>query len=59
MAGQNERYLARQMHYAIERRRPNFATEHIVLLARFDDAALDGIADYAASLRGPQRPGSN
>ena len=58
MAGQNARYLARQMHYALERRRPNFAIEHIVLLARFDDAALAGIADYAASLRGPQPPGN-
>jgi cytochrome c553 len=44
LAGQNDQYLVRQMHYALEGRRPNLTQEHLALLARFEFADLEVVA---------------
>jgi cytochrome c553 len=44
LAGQNDQYLVRQMHYAVEGRRPNLAQEHRALMARFEFADLEVVA---------------
>jgi cytochrome c553 len=46
LAGQHYEYLLRQMHDALEERRPNFPREHVRLLERFELADLTGVADY-------------
>lgn len=50
LAGQHYEYLLRQMHDAVEGRRPNFPREHIVLLERFQRAEFIGVADYLSRL---------
>lgn len=50
LAGQHYPYLVRQMHDALEGRRPNFSRAHVRLLARFDRDDIDGVADYLARL---------
>jgi cytochrome c553 len=50
LAGQHYAYLLRQMHDAVEGRRPNFPTSHVELLERFDRAELVGMADYLSRL---------
>lgn len=46
LAGQHYEYLLRQMHDALEGRRPNFPSEHVRLLQHFELADLAGVADY-------------
>jgi cytochrome c553 len=46
LAGQHYEYLLRQMHDAVESRRPKFSPEHIRLLEHFELADLTGVADY-------------
>ena len=55
LAGQNDRYLVRQMHYAMEGRRPNLTQEHLLLLARFAFADLEVLARYLSRLP-PETP---
>jgi cytochrome c553 len=51
LAGQHFAYLLRQLHDAVEGRRPNFPAEHVRLLEHFDKADLNGVADYLSRLR--------
>jgi cytochrome c553 len=46
VAGQHFEYLLRQMHDAVEGRRPNFPPDHIRLLQPFERADLVGVADF-------------
>jgi cytochrome c553 len=50
LAGQHYEYLLRQMHDALEGRRPNFPSEHVRLLQHFELADLAGVADYLSRL---------
>jgi cytochrome c553 len=50
VAGQNYAYLLRQIHDAIEGRRPNFSAAHIRLLKGLDYADITGVADYLARI---------
>ena len=50
LAGQHYEYLLRQMHDALEGRRPNFPRDHVRLLQRFELADLAGVADYLSRL---------
>ena len=50
VAGQNYAYLFRQIHDAVEGRRPNFSASHIRLLTRLDYADVIGVADYLARI---------
>ena len=50
MAGQHYAYLLRQMHDAVDSRRPNFSAEHVQLLQRFQYIEFVGVADYVARL---------
>ena len=50
VAGQNYVYLLRQIHDAIEGRRPNFSASHIRLLKGLDYADITGVADYLARI---------
>jgi cytochrome c553 len=50
VAGQNYAYLFRQIHDAIEGRRPNFSASHIRLLKGLDYAEIVGVADYLARI---------
>lgn len=46
LAGQHYSYLLRQMHDAVEGRRPNFTAQHVDLLEPLDRDDLLGIAEY-------------
>lgn len=50
LASQHYPYLVRQMHDALEGRRPNFSREHVRLLSGFDRDDIDGVADYLSRL---------
>jgi cytochrome c553 len=50
LAGQHYEYLLRQMHDAVEGRRPNFPRDHIRLLEHFERADFVGVADYLTRL---------
>jgi cytochrome c553 len=50
VAGQNYAYLFRQIHDAVEGRRPNFSAEHIRLLKTLDYADIMGVSDYLARI---------
>jgi cytochrome c553 len=50
VAGQNYAYLVRQIHDAVEGRRPNFSASHISLLKELDYADITGVADYLARI---------
>jgi cytochrome c553 len=50
LAGQHYAYLLRQMHDAVEGRRPNFPREHVRLLERFELADYVGLANYLTRL---------
>jgi cytochrome c553 len=50
VAGQNYAYLVRQIHDAVEGRRPNFSAAHISLLKGLDYAEIMGVADYLARM---------
>jgi len=50
VAGQHYAYLLRQLHDAVDDRRPNFSPEHVQLLKRFQYVEFVGVADYIARL---------
>jgi cytochrome c553 len=50
LAGQHYDYLRRQLYDAVDRRRPNFSTDHIRLLSRFERADFAGVSDYLSRL---------
>jgi len=50
IAGQHYAYLLRQLHDAVDSRRPNFSAEHVQLLQRFQYIEFVGVADYVARL---------
>lgn len=50
VAGQNYAYLLRQMHDAVEGRRPNISGAHVRLLKELDYAGIMGVADYLARI---------
>jgi cytochrome c553 len=54
LAGQNYAYLVRQIHDAVEGRRPNFDASHVQLLKNLDYTGIMGVADYLARI--PRRP---
>lgn len=57
LAGQHYDYLRRQLYDAVDRRRPNFATDHLKLLSRFERADFAGVSDYLSRLEpGSTRP---
>lgn len=46
LAGQHYAYLLREMHDAVDGRRPNFSRAHVRLLAHFERSDFEGLADY-------------
>ncbi len=50
LAGQNYAYLVRQVHDAVEGRRPNFDLSHVKLLKTLNYADIMGVADYLARI---------
>jgi cytochrome c553 len=50
LAGQHFAYLLRQLHDAVEHRRPGFPAEHVKLLEPFDKSELQGVSDYLSRL---------
>jgi cytochrome c553 len=50
IAGQHYAYLLRQLHDAVDSRRPNFSPEHVQLLKRFQYVEFVGVADYVSRL---------
>jgi cytochrome c553 len=46
LAGQQYGYLLREMHDAVEGRRPNFSLKHIRLLQKHDHDDIVGLADF-------------
>ncbi len=50
LAGQNYAYLVRQIHDAVEGRRPNLSATHISLLKGLDYVDIMGVADYLARI---------
>jgi cytochrome c553 len=50
LAGQHYQYLLRQIHDAVEGRRPNFPQEHVRLLRHYQRQEFMGIADYLSRL---------
>ncbi len=50
LAGQHYEYLLRQLHDAVEGRRPNFPRSHKRLLERLQRPELTGLADYLSRL---------
>jgi cytochrome c553 len=57
LAGQQYGYLLREMHDAVEGRRPNFSLKHIRLLQKLDRDDFVGLADFL-SRAAPPRDGS-
>jgi cytochrome c553 len=50
LAGQHYPYLLRQLHDAVEGRRPNFSTSHIRMLAAYNRDDFAGIADFLSRI---------
>ncbi len=50
LAGQHFEYLLRQMHDAIEERRPTFSADHTRLFEHFDRADFTGLSAYLSRL---------
>jgi cytochrome c553 len=50
LGGQDRDYLLRQLHDALEGRRPNMAPVHARLLKRLNVTELEGLADYLSRL---------
>ncbi|GMU70530.1 MAG: hypothetical protein AMXMBFR37_28620 [Steroidobacteraceae bacterium] len=50
LAGQQYMYLRRQLHDAVDGRRPNMPADHVALLAPLDVDDIDGLAEYLAEL---------
>jgi cytochrome c553 len=48
LAGQHYAYLLRQMHDAVDGRRPNFSRTHVRLLASLGRSDFEALADYLA-----------
>jgi cytochrome c553 len=57
LAGQHYAYLLRQMHDAVDGRRPNFSRAHVRLLARLERSDFEGLADYLS--RAGRREGAS
>jgi cytochrome c553 len=53
LAGQHYPYLLRQLHDAVEGRRPNFPATHVGRLAQLDRDDFVGIADYLSRIPAP------
>ena len=51
IAGQHYGYLLREMHDAVDGRRPNFSLEHIRLLQKLDHDDFVGVADFLSRMR--------
>jgi cytochrome c553 len=51
LGGQDYDYLLRQLHDAVEGRRPSLTTTHARLLMRMDADQLEGLADYLSRLQ--------
>jgi cytochrome c553 len=51
LAGQDYQYLLRQLHDAIDGRRPSLAAAHAKALKPLDEAVLEGLAEYASRPR--------
>jgi cytochrome c553 len=51
IAAQNYEYLLRQLHDAVEGRRPNFSRAHVKLLEGFGRDEFVGVADYLSRAR--------
>jgi cytochrome c553 len=58
IGGQHYEYLVRQIHDAVDGRRPNFSVAHVRLLARLQRDDIVGLADYLSRtrLRGDPQP---
>jgi len=57
VAGQQCEYLLRQLHDAVDGRRPNLVRGHVQLLRDLGMEELEGLADYISRLPGsPQHP---
>jgi cytochrome c553 len=52
LAGQNYEYLRRQIHDAVDGRRPNFPVAHIRLLALLEYEDIAAVSDYLSRLHG-------
>lgn len=50
LAGQQYMYLRRQIHDAVDGRRPNFPADHIALLAPLEADDIDGLAEFLSEL---------
>jgi cytochrome c553 len=50
LAGQHYEYLLKQMHDVVERRRPDYSPDHLVLFGRLQQAEFSGVADYLARM---------
>lgn len=50
LAAQHYPYLLRQLHDAVEGRRPNFPASHVRLLAHMDRDQFVGVSDYLSRL---------
>jgi cytochrome c553 len=51
LAGQHSKYLLRQLHDALDGRRPNFPQEHVRLIQDFEKADLEGVSDHLSRQR--------
>lgn len=51
LAGQDYEYLLRQLHDAIDGRRPSLGASHAQVLRALDQPVLEGLADYASHPR--------
>jgi cytochrome c553 len=52
LAGQNYEYLRRQIHDAVDGRRPNYPAAHIRLLAGLEYDDINAVSDYLSRLDG-------
>jgi len=50
IGGQHYEYLMRQIHDAVDGRRPGFPASHVRLLARLDHDDIVGVADYLSRI---------
>jgi cytochrome c553 len=50
IGGQHYEYLRRQIHDAVDGRRPGFPDFHVRLLARLEHDDIDGVADYLSRI---------
>lgn len=50
IAAQHYEYLVRQIYDAVDRRRPNFSSAHVHLLARLQRDDIVGVTDYLSRM---------